>query len=147
MGAIKEMNCCRLSCICARAGLGLTSAVLSPSSPGCSLIEQKGKGYLFPSLTHQPNMFLRAPVYFSDRDFKNYKSLSWQPLPCTGICNIFSPDTAGMDCCRASGSRLTSGSAVVRDPALRSHRPGCESWLCHQELGSLTLPKPQFLPL
>ena len=73
MGAIKEMNCCRLSCICAKAGLGLTSAVLSPSSPGCSLIEQKGKGSLFPSLTHQPNMFLRAPVYFSDRDFKNYK--------------------------------------------------------------------------
>ena len=76
-----------------------------------------------------------------------FVSLSWQPLPCTGICNIFSSDTAGVDCCRASDSRLASGSVVVRDPALRSHRPGFESWLYHQKLGSLTLPKPQFLPL
>lgn len=42
-----------------------------PLFPRCSLIEQKGKGiYFLP--WHRPNMFLRAPVYFSDRDFKNY---------------------------------------------------------------------------
>lgn len=53
------------------------------------------------------------------------------PSPALPSCNIFSPDTAGVDYCRVSGSRLPSDCVVVRDPALGSHRPGFKSWLYH----------------
>ena len=123
-----------------------------PHRPHCPL-RPPGLCCLFPDpMSRLPSLLparpLKSPWLPTPKDSHPVLFLCLgSPSPGLASWNIFSPGFAGVDYCRVSGSRLASDRVVVRDPALGSHRPGFESWVYHQQLGSLTPPKPQFLPL